>query len=111
MGLMKTELREEQDLQLAKWAAVLANPARLAILRHLMEQTACINSDLVDHLGLAQPTVTQHLKELKNAGLIQGQILGQRRNYCLCIDGLQRMQRHFAQLFDQFPSESIPCDC
>lgn len=62
----------------------LAHPARIAIVQHLIKTNACINGDLVEVLGLAQPTISQHLKELKTAGLIQGTIEG--TSVCYCID-------------------------
>jgi len=62
----------------------LAHPARIAILQHLVRANTCICGDLVDELGLAQPTISQHLKELKNAGLIQGTIEG--TSVCYCIE-------------------------
>lgn len=112
MGTTKTELREQEDVQLSQWAALLSNPARLAILRYLLKQESCINADLVEVLGLAQPTVTQHLKALKEAGLVQGQILGDRRNYCLNKSGLQAMQSEFESFFNALNSwKQAACDC
>ena len=63
---------------------VLAHPARIAILQHLIKINSCICGDLVEELGLAQPTISQHLKELKSVGLIQGTIEG--TSVCYCID-------------------------
>lgn len=112
MGTTKTELRDREDVRLAQWAALLSNPARLAILRHLLKQDSCINADLVEVLGLAQPTVTQHLKSLKQAGLVQGQILGDRRNYCLNESGLQAMKSAFMDFFKDLESwNQASCDC
>ena len=112
MGTTKTELRDREDVRLAQWAALLSNPARLAILRHLLKQDSCINADLVEVLGLAQPTVTQHLKALKEAGLVQGQILGDRRNYCLNKAGLQGMQAEFESFFKALESwNQASCEC
>jgi ArsR family transcriptional regulator len=112
MGTTKSELREQEDVQLSQWAALLSNPARLAILRHLLKQDSCINADLVEVLGLAQPTVTQHMKALKEAGLVQGQILGDRRNYCLNKAGLQAMQAEFESFFNALESwNQASCEC
>jgi DNA-binding transcriptional ArsR family regulator len=61
----------------------LAHPARIAILQQIIKANACICGDLADELGLAQPTISQHLKELKNAGLIQGTIEGVSVCYCI----------------------------
>lgn len=65
-------------------AKALAHPARIAILQELVKLNACVCGDLVTELGLAQPTISQHLKELKNAGLIQGTVEG--TSVCYCID-------------------------
>lgn len=84
MGTSKTtSFTQEQNL-LAVYAKALAHPARIAILQHLSQLNACMCGDLVEVLPLSQATVSQHLKELKNAGLIQGTIEG--RNVCYCIN-------------------------
>lgn len=112
MGTIKSDLREQEDVRLSQWSALLSNPARLAILRHLLKQESCINADLVEVLGLAQPTVTQHLKALKQAGLIQGQIMGDRRNYCLSKVGMLAMQAEFLAFFQELESwNQASCDC
>ncbi len=69
---------------MAALAKALAHPARIAILQHLLKTNACINGDLVQELGLAQATISQHLKELKSIGLIQGNVEG--ASMCYCID-------------------------
>jgi len=84
MGLTKTEIFSDKQNQLAMMLKALAHPARIAILQHLIKINACICGDLVDELGLAQATISQHLKELKNAGLIKGTIEG--TSVCYCID-------------------------
>jgi DNA-binding transcriptional ArsR family regulator len=83
MGATKTDLFSVQQNELANMAKAIAHPARIAILQHLVKTNACICSDLVDDLGLAQPTISQHLKELKNAGLIQGTVEGVSTCYCI----------------------------
>lgn len=83
MGLTKTDLFTEEQNKIAGMAKVLAHPARIAILQYLIKSQHCINSHLVDELGLAQATISQHLKELKNVGLIQGNIEGKAMNYCI----------------------------
>ena len=85
MGLTKTEIFTEKQNKLAQMMKALAHPARIAIVQHLIKTNACICGDLVDELGLAQATISQHLKELKNAGLIKGTIEG--TSVCYCIDG------------------------
>jgi len=84
MGLAKTEIFTDEQNRIATFAKVLGHPARVAILQHLYKINSCICGDLVDEIGLAQPTISQHLKELKNAGLIKGNIEG--TSVCYCID-------------------------
>jgi DNA-binding transcriptional ArsR family regulator len=84
MGITKTDLFTPQQNQLAQWAKVLGHPARIAILQHLVKRGTCVNGSLVEELGLAQATISQHLSELKNAGLIQGTVEG--TSVCYCID-------------------------
>ncbi len=83
MGITKSELFTPEQNELANLCRVLGHPARIAILEQLLCANACINSDLVNELGLAQATVSQHLRELKTAGLIQGSIEGSARSYCI----------------------------
>lgn len=84
MGITKTEMFSEEQNRLATLFKVLGNPARIAILQHIINQKACICNDLVNELGLAQATISQHLKELKNIGIIQGSIEG--KSICYCIE-------------------------
>src|SRR3978361_2248556 len=83
MGLTKTEIFTEEQNRLAILLKALAHPARIAILQQIIKANACICGDLADELGLAQPTISQHLKELKTAGLIQGTIEGVSVCYCI----------------------------
>lgn len=83
MGLTKTEIFTAEQNQLAQWLKAMAHPARIAILQRIMASNTCICGDLVDELGLAQATISQHLKELKNAGIIQGTIEGVSVCYCI----------------------------
>ena len=84
MGSTKTEIFTDKQNRLATVLKAIAHPARIAILQHLIKANACICGDLVEELGLAQATISQHLKELKNVGLIQGTIEG--TSVCYCID-------------------------
>ncbi|MCT4698521.1 ArsR/SmtB family transcription factor [Tenacibaculum haliotis] len=84
MGLTKSEKFTPQQNDLAKIAKVLGHPARIAILQHLFKINSCVCGDLVNEIGLAQPTISQHLKELKNLKLIKGNIEG--TSVCYCID-------------------------
>jgi DNA-binding transcriptional ArsR family regulator len=84
MGITRTDIFTERQNKLALMLKAIAHPARIAILQHLIKTEACICGDLVDELGLAQATISQHLKELKNAGFIKGTIEG--NSVCYCID-------------------------
>lgn len=84
MGVSKSEIFTEQQNALANLGKVLGNPARIAILQYLFKTNACVCGDIVEAIGLAQPTISQHLKELKNLGLIKGTIEG--TSVCYCID-------------------------
>jgi predicted transcriptional regulator len=83
MGLTKTDIFTEEQNRLATMLKALAHPARIAILQQIISANACICGELVDELGLAQATISQHLKELKNAGIIQGTIEGVTVCYCI----------------------------
>ena len=84
MGLTKAGLFTKSQNDIAAMAKALGHPARIAILQHLIRIYACICGDLVEELGLAQATISQHLKELKAVGLIQGTIEG--TSICYCIE-------------------------
>jgi len=84
MGLTKSEIFTDQQNRIASMAKVLGHPARIAILQHLLKVQNCICGDLVDEIGLAQPTISQHLREMKKIGLIKGDIDGTK--VCYCID-------------------------
>jgi len=84
MGATKTEHFTEQQNKMANIAKALGHPARIAIIEYLLRVNECICGDIVNELPLAQPTVSQHLKELKNAGIIKGNIEG--NSVCYCID-------------------------
>jgi DNA-binding transcriptional ArsR family regulator len=84
MGATKTDFFTEDQNRIANIAKALGHPARVAIIEYLLKVNECICGDIVNELPLAQPTVSQHLKELKNAGLIKGNIEG--NSICYCID-------------------------
>ena len=83
MGAIKTAEYTQKELELAKIARALAHPARVAILNLLLKKQACVCGDIVGELPLSQSTVSQHLKELKDAGLIKGEIEGVSVCYCI----------------------------
>ncbi len=98
MGITKTEEFTDQQNNLAIIAKAIGHPARIAILQFLSTTNSCICGDIVDVLPLAQPTVSQHLKELKNAGLIKGTIEGKAICYCIDPNGLKMIQDFFSEL-------------
>ena len=84
MGITKSQIFTHEQNNLAQITKVLGHPARIAILEHIMKSNACICNDLVDEIGLAQATISQHLKELKSIGVLSGTIEG--KSICYCID-------------------------
>ena len=83
-------------------AKVFAHPARIAILEYLLEANQCINSNLVEELGLAQATISQHLKELKSIGLIMGTIEGTSMSYCINPNAWAEVKARFNDLFARY---------
>lgn len=79
----------------------LAHPARLAILQYLAETKTCITGDIAEELPLSRTTVNQHLKELRDAGLIKGTVEGVKTNYCLNVKGIELLQREASEFFDK----------
>ena len=102
MGLTKTEGFTRNQLELAAFAKALAHPARIAILQFLAKRKVCICGDIVDELPLSQSTVSQHLRELKNVGLIQGNIDGPSVCYCIDEKAWQKAKVLMADLFKNF---------
>jgi len=98
MGLTKTAIFTDKQNKLATMMKALGHPARIAILQRLVKSQACICGDLVEELGLAQATISQHLKELKNVGIIKGTIEG--TSVCYCIDG--KVWNQYKTVFDTF---------
>jgi ArsR family transcriptional regulator, arsenate/arsenite/antimonite-responsive transcriptional repressor len=109
MGISKTEQFTETDIRLAGYAKALAHPARIAILRILLERKACICGDIVDELPLSQSTVSQHLKELKEAGLIQGDIDGKKVCYCINEKAWKEAQEMLSVFFTNYTACSSKC--
>jgi DNA-binding transcriptional ArsR family regulator len=109
MGLTKSEAFSLKQNELASYAKALAHPARVAILEHLIQEDKCICGELVDILPLAQPTVSQHLVELKKAGLIKGTISGTSMCYCLDKTEWAKCIASVEALFDQVKSVTNCC--
>ena len=104
MGTTKSEVFSEEINELATLFKAMGHPARIAIIQFLRTQEKCICTDLVNELPLAQPTISQHLKELKNAGIIQGSVSGTSICYCLNLEKIIVLDAFLASLkYDQNP--------
>lgn len=101
MGSTKTDLFTDRQNQIALFAKVFGHPARVAILQHLFKIEGCVCGDLVDEIGLAQPTISQHLKELKHLGLIRGTVSGTSVCYCIDPDNWAKMKAIMNDFLDQ----------
>jgi len=109
MGATKTEHFTDKQNQIAIMSKALGHPARIAILEYLMSVDTCICGDIVNVLPLAQPTVSQHLKELKNAGLIKGNIEGKAICYCIDENALETLQNYFALVSTNLKKKNNCC--
>lgn len=98
MGITKTDSFTTTQNELAILAKAMGHPARIAIIEYLLKTESCICGDIVNELPLAQPTVSQHLKELKNAGLIKGNIEGTSICYCINEVGFNRLKSFFQNI-------------
>lgn len=105
----KSEVFDESLQELAKFAKAISHPARLAILRYLAETRTCISGDISDYIPLSRTTVSQHLKELRDLGLIHGEIDGLRICYCLCSEKIKKCIELFDVFFDPITNASIHC--
>jgi len=104
MGITKTEEFTKAENDLACFAKALGHPARIAILQFLIKSKSCVCGDIVDELPLSQSTVSQHLNELKKAGLIKGDIEGPSVCYCIDEKVWKRAKKMVGDLFDSFKS-------
>lgn len=109
MGITKSNLFTDEQNELAQIAKVFAHPARIAIVQYLIKANACINGDLVEELGLAQATISQHLRELKEIGIIQGTIEGSKINYCINQNTWKAVEKQFQEFFNTFNSRPSCC--
>jgi ArsR family transcriptional regulator, arsenate/arsenite/antimonite-responsive transcriptional repressor len=105
----KSEKFDESLQDIAKFAKVISHPARLAILKYLAETKTCISGDISDYLPLSRTTVSQHLKELRDIGLIHGEIDGLKINYCLCSNEIERYLDLFDGFFKPVKNSKITC--
>ena len=109
MGTTKSEVFTAQQNELAKQLKAIAHPARVAILQYLIKTNACVCGSIVNELGLAQATISQHLKELKNAGLIQGTIDGVSVCYCIEPNAWARLQMELNSFFTAYQVAAKCC--
>ncbi|MEC7782907.1 MAG: metalloregulator ArsR/SmtB family transcription factor [Bacteroidota bacterium] len=109
MGLAKTEIFSDSQNAIAKFAKAFAHPARVSILQHLFKIDSCVCGDLVNEIGLAQPTISQHLKELKHLGLIKGSVEGTSVCYCIDKENWTEMKKLMTYFLDQDLSNSTDC--
>ena len=109
MGTTKTEEFTSRENKIAMYAKAFGHPARIAILKLLIQKQSCICGDIVDELPLSQSTVSQHLKELKEAGLIKGSIDGPRICYCIDEKEWKTAQKHLNELFDLYTTVNTNC--
>lgn len=109
MGITKSEIFTDHQNEIALFAKVFGHPARVAILQHLFKINSCVCGDLVEEIGLAQPTVSQHLKELKQLGLIKGSIEGTSICYCIDTENWSKMKMLMKQFLDQDVSNQSCC--
>ena len=99
MGTSKTMLFSDKQNELASIAKVLGHPARIAIIEHLIKVDSCICGDIVDELGLAQSTISQHLREIRSIGILQGNIEGKSVCYCLDKERWEQLRSRFEIFF------------
>ena len=109
MGSSKTEKFTEEQNKIALFAKVFGHPARVAILQHLFKINSCICGDLVNEIGLAQPTISQHLKELKILGLIKGTVEGTSVCYCINNENWLPMKTVITEFLNQDLIENQDC--
>ncbi len=109
MGITKTDQFTARQNGMAVLLKALGHPARIAIIEYLLKAESCICGDIVNELPLAQPTVSQHLKELKNAGLIKGTVEGTSICYCLDEKSFEKIESYFAGLSTRLKKKNNVC--
>lgn len=109
MGATKTDLYTDQQNELAILTKALGHPARIAIIEHILKVNSCICGDIVNELPLSQPTVSQHLKELKNAGLIKGSVEGNTICYCIDENGFEKIESFFKNVNEHVVKMKTNC--
>ena len=109
MGLTKTEIFTDSQNEISLFAKAFGHPARVAILQYLFKINSCVCGDIVNEIGLAQPTISQHLKELKQLGLIKGNVEGTSVCYCIDTDNWMKMKDVMFTFLDQDIMETKCC--
>jgi DNA-binding transcriptional ArsR family regulator len=109
MGASKTEQFTDQQNELAILAKALGHPARIAIIEYLLKVDSCICGDIVNELPLSQPTISQHLKELKNASLIKGNFEGASICYCIDETGFEKIKGFFQEVTKHLEKTKNQC--
>ncbi|MFW5657809.1 MAG: ArsR/SmtB family transcription factor [Cyclobacteriaceae bacterium] len=108
--MIKTDAFSPELQELARFAKAVSHPARLAILKYLAETKTCISGDISNYLPLSRSTVSQHLNELKELGLIHGTVDGLKINYCLCCSNLDKYLLLFESFFEPIKAVNINCE-
>ncbi len=109
MGITKSDIYTKEQNQVAAYAKVLGHPARIAIIQELIERKTCVCGELVSEIGLAQATVSQHLKELKQAEIIQGEVEGTSICYCINKEKWNELKDMFSGLFGSLKKGKFKC--
>jgi DNA-binding transcriptional ArsR family regulator len=109
MGAPKTDHYSDYQNKIARIAKALGHPARVAIVGYLVQKDACICGDIVNELPLAQPTVSQHLKELKNAGIIKGEIEGNTICYCIDEQVIAKITDCLSEILEKLRNRTLCC--
>ena len=109
MGATKTEHFTNKQNAIATMAKALGHPARIAIFEYLLKVDTCICGDIVNELPLAQPTISQHLKELKNAGLIKGNVEGNSVCYCIDEKTITKLKNYFDNVLIKLEKKNNCC--
>lgn len=109
MGASKTDYFSEKQNRLAIQMKALGHPARIAIIEHLLKVNSCICGDIVNEIPLAQATISQHLKELKLAGIIKGKIEGNLICYCLEEKAIEVLQNYFMKMLKKIYGQNNKC--
>lgn len=110
MGATKTDYFTDKQNSTATLIKALGHPARVAILEYLMNKESCVCGELVEEIRLAQPTVSQHLRELKAAGIIKGSVEGNSICYCLDLDKVSELAAYFLEIKEKVQKQQNCCE-